>query len=89
MSDTTNGQAGSWSAEEREAHLRGSMAKSQGLRRVGGAEAAMRVDIDENTLVKSEDADLVEMRKQMHEYKEYVEHDEQGAQWRWRVAVGP
>ena len=67
-------QAGSWSADEREAHMRASMDKSQGLRRVGGSEAGMG-DVDENTLVQSEDADLVEMRKAMKEYHDYVEED--------------
>ena len=67
-------QAGSWSAEEREAHMRASMDHSQGLRRVGGAEAGMG-DVDENTEVTSEDADLVAMRKAMKEYHDYVEAD--------------
>ena len=67
-------QAGSWSAEEREAHMRASMDHSQGLRRVGGAEAGMG-DVDENTEVTSEDADLVVMRKAMKEYHDYVEAD--------------
>jgi hypothetical protein len=67
-------------AEEREAHLKASIGKSKGLHRVGGAEAAMKVDIDENTLVDSLDDDLDVIRKEMHDFKEYVEADEQGSQ---------
>ena len=54
------------SPEEWEAQLTGSMAKSKGCRRTGGAEAGM-VDVDENTLVTTSDEDLADIRRGMKE----------------------
>ena len=58
---------------DREEQLRGSMAKSMNrLHRVGGFKGA---DVDENTLVTTEDADLDLIRKNMKEYNDYVQAD--------------
>ena len=58
---------------DREAQLRGSMAKSMDrLHRVGGFKG---VDGDENTLVESADEDLVAQRKAMKEYNDVVQSD--------------
>ena len=57
----------------REAQLRGSMDKTMNrLHRVGGFKGD---DVDENTLVTSEDADLMEIRKSMKEYNDMVQTD--------------
>ena len=62
---------------DREAMLRGSMDKTMNrLHRVGGFKGA---DVDENTLVDSNDEDLVAQRKLMKEYNDYVQKDAEGA----------
>ena len=58
---------------DREAQLRGSMDKTlDRAHRVGGFQGA---DVDENTLVETEDADLADIRKGMKEYNDYVKAD--------------
>ena len=61
-------------AEERERVLRGSMERSSGNRMIRTGIKQLE-DVDENTRVTSEDADLVEMRDKMAEFAEYIEED--------------
>lgn len=59
--------------QDREDQLRSSAAKSGNrLHRVGGFKG---VDVDENTLVETNDTDLADIRKNMKEYNDYVQAD--------------
>ena len=62
-----------WPCAKKWWQLRGSMAKSMNrAHRVGGFKGA---DVDENTLVTSEDQDLMDIRKGMKEYNDTVQSD--------------